>query len=145
MVKAALQSRSSSAITQSSTRVTFKQNFVICLPYSQSIRARTLWVISPSRPITIDIFSHLLYTNPTLARIFSCVVVEVKVDFVQGSPHITIVGLPDAAVQENRERVYSANKNADLFYYRKALTVNLRRPPFAKKARLTIYRLHWEC
>ena len=39
--------------------------------------------------------------------------------------YIAIVGLPDAAVQESRERVYSAIKNADLYYPRKALTVNL--------------------
>ena len=67
-----------------------------------------------------------------LARIFSCavigldgVVVEVEVDFGQGLPHMAIVGLPDAAVQESRERVYSAIKNAGLSYPRKALTVNL--------------------
>jgi magnesium chelatase family protein len=67
-----------------------------------------------------------------LARIFSCaviglegVIVEVEVDFGQGLPKMTIVGLPDAAVQESRERVYSAIKNAGLVYPRKPLTVNL--------------------
>jgi len=67
-----------------------------------------------------------------LARVFSCavigldgVIVEVEVDFGQGLPHMAIVGLPDAAVQESRERVYSAIKNAGLDYPRKALTVNL--------------------
>ncbi|HWQ05356.1 MAG TPA: YifB family Mg chelatase-like AAA ATPase [Longilinea sp.] len=67
-----------------------------------------------------------------LARIFSCavvglegVIVEVEVDFGQGLPKMTIVGLPDAAVQESRERVYSAIKNANLSYPRKPLTVNL--------------------
>jgi magnesium chelatase family protein len=67
-----------------------------------------------------------------LARIYSCavigldgVIVEVEVDFGQGLPHMAIVGLPDAAVQESRERVYSAIKNAGLFYPRKPLTVNL--------------------
>jgi magnesium chelatase family protein len=67
-----------------------------------------------------------------LARIFSCAVigldgvtVEVEVDFGQGLPHMAIVGLPDAAVQESRERVYSAIKNAGLPYPRKAITVNL--------------------
>ena len=67
-----------------------------------------------------------------LARVFSCavigldgVIVEVEVDFGQGLPHMAIVGLPDAAVQESRERVYSAIKNAGLYYPRKALTVNL--------------------
>jgi magnesium chelatase family protein len=67
-----------------------------------------------------------------LARVFSCavigldgVIVEVEVDFGQGLPHMAIVGLPDAAVQESRERVYSAIKNAGLAYPRKPLTVNL--------------------
>jgi magnesium chelatase family protein len=67
-----------------------------------------------------------------LARVFSCaviglegVVVEVEVDFSDGLPVITIVGLPDAAVQESRERVQSAIRNAGLFFPRKRLTVNL--------------------
>jgi len=67
-----------------------------------------------------------------LARVFSCavigldgVIVEVEVDFGQGLPHMAIVGLPDAAVQESRERVFSAIKNAGLMYPRKPLTVNL--------------------
>jgi magnesium chelatase family protein len=38
---------------------------------------------------------------------------------------MVIVGLPDAAVQESRERVQSAIKNAGLYYPRKRLTVNL--------------------
>jgi len=67
-----------------------------------------------------------------LARVFSCsitglegVVVEVEVDTRNGLPAIIIVGLPDAAVQESRERVQSAIKNAGLFFPRKRLTVNL--------------------
>jgi magnesium chelatase family protein len=34
-----------------------------------------------------------------------CVVVEVEVDYTAGFPGMTIVGLPDAAIQESRERV----------------------------------------
>src|SRR5512135_845995 len=67
-----------------------------------------------------------------LARIFSCaviglegVVVEVEVDSGQGLPSIIIVGLPDTAVQESRERVQSAVKNAGLRFPRHRLTVNL--------------------
>ncbi len=67
-----------------------------------------------------------------LARVYSCaviglegVVVEVEVDFSDGLPAITIVGLPDTAVQESRERVQSAIKNSNLFFPRKRLTVNL--------------------
>ncbi|MEM5776198.1 MAG: magnesium chelatase domain-containing protein, partial [Anaerolineaceae bacterium] len=53
------------------------------------------------------------------------VIVEVEVDFGQGNLKMTIVGLPDAAVQESRERVYSAIKNAGFEYPRRPLTVNL--------------------
>lgn len=67
-----------------------------------------------------------------LARVYSCaviglegVIVEVEVDTSDGLPSITIVGLPDAAVQESRERVQAAVRNAGLFFPRKRLTVNL--------------------
>ena len=67
-----------------------------------------------------------------LARVYSCaviglegVVVEVEVDTTPGLPMMIIVGLPDAAVQESRERVQSAVKNAGLPYPRKRVTVNL--------------------
>jgi magnesium chelatase family protein len=68
-----------------------------------------------------------------LGRVFSCsviglegVVVEVEVDIGGGLPGITIVGLPDAAVQESRERVQMAIKNAGLYFpSRKRLIVNL--------------------
>lgn len=67
-----------------------------------------------------------------LAHVLSCaviglegVVIDIEVDFGQGLPHMAIVGLPDEAVKESRERVYSAIKNADLAYPRKPLTVNL--------------------
>jgi magnesium chelatase family protein len=67
-----------------------------------------------------------------LARVYSCavigldgVVVEVEVDTGQGLPGMTIVGLPDAAVQESRERVQAAVKNAGIPYPRKRIVVNL--------------------
>ena len=68
-----------------------------------------------------------------LARVYACtviglegLVVDVEVGYGQGLPGITIVGLPDAAVQESRERVYMAIKNAGLFFpSRKRLIVNL--------------------
>lgn len=66
------------------------------------------------------------------SRIFSCavigieaVIVEVEVDFTNGLPGITIVGLPDAAVQESRERVQTAIKNAGLSFPRHRIVVNL--------------------
>ena len=60
-----------------------------------------------------------------LARTYSCavvgldgVIVEVEVDYTNGMPGMTIVGLPDAAVQESRERVQTAVKNAGLHFPR---------------------------
>ena len=67
-----------------------------------------------------------------LARVFSCaviglegVIVDVEVDTAQGLPGIDIVGLPDAAVQESKQRVMAAIKNAGFPYPRQRLTVNL--------------------
>lgn len=67
-----------------------------------------------------------------LSRIFSCavlgldgVIVEVEVDYTNGQPGVTIVGLPDAAVQESRERVQTAIKNAGLHFPRHRIVVNL--------------------
>lgn len=75
-----------------------------------------------------------------LARVFSCavmgldgVVIEVEVDTADGLPAITIVGLPDAAVQESRERVQSAIKNSGHRFPRKRITVNLA-PASVRKA-----------
>ena len=50
---------------------------------------------------------------------------EVEVDTSRGLPSFAIVGLPDAAVQESRERVQAAVKNAGLVFPRQRLTVNL--------------------
>jgi len=67
-----------------------------------------------------------------LARVYSCaviglegVIVEVEVDTSGGKPGVVIVGLPDAAVQESRERVHSAIRNAKLSFPRRKITVNL--------------------
>ncbi len=51
--------------------------------------------------------------------------VAVEVDTGLGLPSMVIVGLPDTAVQESRERVQAAVKNAGLVYPRKRVTVNL--------------------
>ena len=73
-----------------------------------------------------------MYNIPMLARIFSCavvglegVIVEVEVDYTNGQPGMTIVGLPDTAVQESRERVQTAVKNAGLHFPRHRIVVNL--------------------
>ncbi len=75
-----------------------------------------------------------------LARVFSCALiglegalVEVEVDISPGLPSFTIVGLPDAAVQEARERVRAAIRNSGFSFPRKRITVNLA-PADLKKA-----------
>ncbi len=69
-----------------------------------------------------------------LARVLSCAVVgldgelvEVEVDITRAQlPAITVVGLPDTAVQESRERVRSAIRNSGLAWpTNNRLTVNL--------------------
>jgi magnesium chelatase family protein len=51
--------------------------------------------------------------------------VTVEVDVRQGLPVFTIVGLPDAAVREARERVRAAMLNSGLEFPQKRLTANL--------------------
>jgi magnesium chelatase family protein len=67
-----------------------------------------------------------------LAKVLSCAVVglegaivEVEVDISSGLPAFTIVGLPDTAVQEAKERVRAAIKNSGLAFPMKRITVNL--------------------
>ena len=67
-----------------------------------------------------------------LAKVISCAVVgldgvpvEVEVDISQGLPSFQIVGLPDAAVQESKERVRAAVRNSGFSFPMKRLTVNL--------------------
>src|SRR4030043_1670385 len=75
-----------------------------------------------------------------LAKVMSCAVVglegaivEVEADMSAGLPSFTIVGLPDTAVQEARERVRSAIRNSGCFFPAKRVTVNLA-PAHLKKA-----------
>src|SRR5437762_9247535 len=56
----------------------------------------------------------------------NAVPVEVEVDVQgQGLPSLTIVGLPDKAVEESKERVRSAIKNTGADFPAKRITVNL--------------------
>ena len=75
---------------------------------------------------------RVCYNNPMLARIFSCavvglegIIVEVEVDYSNGLPGMTLIGLPDTAVQESRDRVQNAVKNAGLHFPRHRVVVNL--------------------
>ncbi len=68
-----------------------------------------------------------------LAKVVSCAIVgleaelvDVEVDVINGYPNFAIVGLPDAAVRESRDRVHAAIKNSGLqFPGNKRITVNL--------------------
>ncbi len=51
--------------------------------------------------------------------------VTVEVDITSGLPGFTLVGLPDSAVKEARERVFAAIKNSGFRVPSKRLTVNL--------------------
>ncbi len=58
-----------------------------------------------------------------LAKVRSCavvgmegVIVEVEVDVSPGLPFFGVVGLPDAAVQEARERVRAAVRNSSTIF-----------------------------
>ena len=75
-----------------------------------------------------------------LAKVRSCAVigldgavVEVEVDISRGLPAFTIVGLPDAAVQEAKERVRAAIRNSGFDFPMKRIVVNLA-PADLKKA-----------
>ncbi len=51
--------------------------------------------------------------------------VVVEVDIASAIPSFTIVGLPDTAVQESRERVRAAIKNSGLEFPSRRITINL--------------------
>jgi len=75
-----------------------------------------------------------------LAKVFSCavvgldrVLVEVEVDVGTGQPGMVVVGLPDAAVQESKERVRSAIRNSGGKIPNGRVTINLA-PADLKKA-----------
>jgi len=75
-----------------------------------------------------------------LAKVMTCAVVglegaivEVEVDISPGLPSFTIVGLPDAAVQEAKERVRAAIRNSGCTFPMKRIIVNLA-PADLKKA-----------
>jgi len=72
------------------------------------------------------------FSDKMLAKVLSCAVVglegaivEVEVDISAGLPAFNIVGLPDTAVQEARERVRAAIRNSGMTFPAKRITVNL--------------------
>ncbi len=51
--------------------------------------------------------------------------IEVEVDIASGLPAFTVVGLPEAAVQEARERVRAAVRNSGCQFPMRRIAVNL--------------------
>ena len=82
------------------------------------------------------------YNMPMLAKIQSASVVgidahpvEVEVDITsRGLPHFSMVGLPDVAVKESRDRVRPALKNIGFNFPLKQITVNLAPADLKKEA-----------
>ena len=67
-----------------------------------------------------------------LAKIYTAAIVgldgqliEVEVDLLPGLPAVNVVGLPDTAVQEARERVRSAVRNSGCAFPNRRITVSL--------------------
>ena len=67
-----------------------------------------------------------------LAKVYSGAVVglegqlvEVEVDLLGGIPRFNVVGLPDTAVSESRERVKSAVRNSGFLFPTKVVTASL--------------------
>jgi len=78
------------------------------------------------------LYSKIKEVSNMLAKLYSygltgleAYPVTIEVDVSQGLPSTTIVGLPDNAVRESRERVRSAIKNSGYTYEPQRITVNL--------------------
>ena len=85
-----------------------------------------------------------------LSHIYSCGLsgidgfsVCVETDISNGLPAFDIVGLPDAAVKEAKERIRSAIKNTGFRFPAKHIVINLPPPPSVKRVRDTIYLWHF--
>ncbi len=70
--------------------------------------------------------------RPMLARVWSCALaglqgqrILVEVDIHPGLPHVTIVGLPGAAVREAKDRLFAALRNAGFKFPMARVTINL--------------------
>lgn len=68
-----------------------------------------------------------MYSKVISAAVFgiNAFLVEIETHLDNALPSFTIVGLPDSAVKESRERVAAAIKNSNFIYPSKKITVNL--------------------
>lgn len=72
-------------------------------------------------------YTKFMVSNVTSSTVIGLdgVLIEVETDILNGLPSFTIVGLPDKAVEESKERVRSAIKNSGAEFPAKKITVNL--------------------
>lgn len=80
-----------------------------------------------------------VYTRSVVGLHAPKVIIEVHLS--QGLPALTIVGLPEAAVRESKDRVRSAILNSGFQFPNRRLTINLAPLICLKMARVLIYRL----
>lgn len=71
--------------------------------------------------------------------------VDVETNVEKQIPGFIIVGLPDNAVKESRERVNTAIKNSDYEFKPQKITVNLAPADIKKRGVHSIYRLLLGC
>jgi magnesium chelatase family protein len=64
----------------------------------------------------------------------------VEVDIGPSLPNFTIVGLPDAAVQEGKARIRAAVKNSGCVFAQRRITVNLAPPACRRCLVALLYR-----
>ncbi len=80
-----------------------------------------------------------------LAKVYSAAVygvdafeVEIEVNGASGNPVIVVVGLPDAAVKESKDRVTTAVSNSGYYWPRGRTTINLAPADVKKEVRASI-------
>jgi hypothetical protein len=86
-------------------------------------------------------------------KVYSAAVVgvdafEVEIEVRAGcgpEGRISVVGLPDTAVKESRDRVLSALSNSAFRRPRGKITINIAPPRCAKRDRALICQLPWRC
>src|SRR5690554_1658945 len=71
--------------------------------------------------------------------------VQVEVHLANGLPGMTLVGLPETAVKESRERVRSALVNAGFDYPLRRITLNLAPPISPRRGAASTCPLPWGC
>jgi magnesium chelatase family protein len=82
---------------------------------------------SAPAPTTRVRLASVMLAHATSAALLGVEAYEVRVeaDIANGLPHMLVVGLPDAAVQESRERVRAALQNAGLPFPMRRVVINL--------------------